>query len=479
MTLRELLLFNSLYLSKTLSDIVDLVNDQPNPQVFYKSFMEFDNTNMVSILSFDSRSMEYLLQDDFSDHFDKQYPIFYRNKIPKGPTKDGKYFYRSAIDNALKNNQVKAVSLIISYIVKYQNNFSSSYLFNKNFANLFEKGIQIKELLDSQVFSFDFDFDEWPSTHNNDETFIRPYNESIYSIMRHYKTVFPEEEFDDIVNPDGSVKQGIETDKIYKIKYTINLLPTLGSHVVMSKDDGEKNFVNDDYSFLKECAEGDELEMFESQSIQDMIEFKWSQFGQSHHLMFCIMHFLQLGILMFYIVFVYYNNKLAHEDGSDTTANPYAWIMLAGIVVPVCYESIQMIKIGFIEYITVPANYINLTYIICSIAMSFTHALMKGEEVMEDGTTKTIIGPMLFGPKVIMIFVLALSIIRTFKFMRIFKDFSPIVTMLSSVFVDLKQFLFIYIVLLGLFSMVMGILQLGNTVTGEYAVEIHGAGQDA
>jgi len=103
-TLRELLLFNSIYLSKTLSNIIDLVNDQPDPSVFYKSFLEFDGSNMVSILSFDSRSMEYLLQDEFEKFFDKRFPIFYRNKIQKGPIKDQKYFYRSAIDNALRNN---------------------------------------------------------------------------------------------------------------------------------------------------------------------------------------------------------------------------------------------------------------------------------------------------------------------------------------------------------------------------------------
>ena len=83
-TLRELLLFQSLYVCKTLSEIVDIVNDQPNPAVFYKSCLELDGSNMVSILSFDSRSMNYLLKDDFKEHFSNEYPLFYRNKIQKG-----------------------------------------------------------------------------------------------------------------------------------------------------------------------------------------------------------------------------------------------------------------------------------------------------------------------------------------------------------------------------------------------------------
>ena len=116
-TLRELLLFKSLYVSKTQSDIVQLVKDQPSPLIFYKSSLEFDGTNLASVLSFDSRSMAALLGDDNQEHFSAQFPIFYLNKINKtGSSK--KYFYRTAIDRALKANQVRAVSLMIDYIIK-------------------------------------------------------------------------------------------------------------------------------------------------------------------------------------------------------------------------------------------------------------------------------------------------------------------------------------------------------------------------
>lgn len=64
-TLRELLLFNSLYVSKTLSDVNDIVNDQPDPRIFYKSFLELNCGNMTSLLSFDSRSTKFLLSPDF------------------------------------------------------------------------------------------------------------------------------------------------------------------------------------------------------------------------------------------------------------------------------------------------------------------------------------------------------------------------------------------------------------------------------
>ena len=60
-TLRELLIFNSFYVCSTQSEILQLVKLQPNPSLFYKSLLEFDCQNMVSILSFDSRSMKVLL----------------------------------------------------------------------------------------------------------------------------------------------------------------------------------------------------------------------------------------------------------------------------------------------------------------------------------------------------------------------------------------------------------------------------------
>lgn len=78
------------------------------------------------------------------------------------------------------------MSLIIEYIIKYQNNFVSSYLFLSIFPSIIEKGILVAELLNSQVFSKTFDFDEWPGTHTNKELYLRPYNDSIFNLRDSY-----------------------------------------------------------------------------------------------------------------------------------------------------------------------------------------------------------------------------------------------------------------------------------------------------
>jgi hypothetical protein len=94
-----------------------------------------------------------------------------------------------------------------------------------------EKGIEISQLLESKIFSFDFDYDEWPGTHSNDQKYRRPYNDSIFNVRKNYRQVFPEEEFDELTNEDGSIKDSIDSSKIFKIKYSINLLPQIGTHI--------------------------------------------------------------------------------------------------------------------------------------------------------------------------------------------------------------------------------------------------------
>jgi hypothetical protein len=61
----------SFYLCKTQGEIEKLVRAQPNPSFFYKSFLEFNGGNFISILAFDSGSVEALLHEDHKEYFSK------------------------------------------------------------------------------------------------------------------------------------------------------------------------------------------------------------------------------------------------------------------------------------------------------------------------------------------------------------------------------------------------------------------------
>ena len=48
--------------------------------MFYKTFLELDKTNMLNIMSFDSKSMEILLNESFEEFYQSEFPVFYMNK---------------------------------------------------------------------------------------------------------------------------------------------------------------------------------------------------------------------------------------------------------------------------------------------------------------------------------------------------------------------------------------------------------------
>ena len=88
-------------------------------------------------------------------------------------------------------------------------------------------------MLNSNVFQYNFDFDEWPGTHTVYAKYLRPYNGSIFSIRNDYYKVFPEQELREIDENDKDV----DNSKIYKIKYMINLLPSIAEYRDVGRDE--------------------------------------------------------------------------------------------------------------------------------------------------------------------------------------------------------------------------------------------------
>lgn len=82
--------------------------------------------------------------------------------------------------------------MLLQYIVKFQNNYVSSYLFKYNFIKLIEKGVELHDLLDSNVFMMELEFDEWVKNHTNDARIIRPYQDSIFDLRHRYSEIFPD-----------------------------------------------------------------------------------------------------------------------------------------------------------------------------------------------------------------------------------------------------------------------------------------------
>lgn len=139
-------------------------------------------------------------------------------------------------------------------MVVYQNNYTSSFLFRKVMHKLINKGVEVSSLLNSQIFAFQFDYDEWPSTHTDDNSYMRPYNGSIFDLRKKYHEIFFEEHF--MVHDD--MEETVDSSKLYKVSYTVNMIPTLGEYVI-EDDDGNREIMNEGIDLINECIESDEL----------------------------------------------------------------------------------------------------------------------------------------------------------------------------------------------------------------------------
>jgi len=80
MFIRELLLLQSLFYCPNSGEILDLVEMQTNPEIFYSAFLELERKNMISILAFDSAAIKSLLDQRYEHYFSSEFPLIYRNK---------------------------------------------------------------------------------------------------------------------------------------------------------------------------------------------------------------------------------------------------------------------------------------------------------------------------------------------------------------------------------------------------------------
>jgi hypothetical protein len=144
-----------------------------------------------------------------------------------------------------------------------------------------------------------------------------------------------------------------------------------------------------------------------------------------------------------------------YEEGYDfSQINMYSYALLAGILYPMLYEMKQMAG-GLADYFLDLGNYIDIVYIFGSVAMAILHMTLEK-------------GP--YGPvsKIMMLITVTLAIRRTFNYLRIFRMFSPIVTMIFQVLIDLNAFMLFFLILILLMSLMYMVIGFSNPLILDY-----------
>lgn len=121
--------------------------------------------------------------------------------------------------------------------------------------------------------------------------------------------------------------------------------------------------MNSNVDMMSYFTDTDELEIFDTDVIHDIIEYKWKVYGMAHHMMGLTMHFVYTFTLIIYVNEVYLRE--------NTNLWVYTIMLCLGVIYPMWYESKQLTRIGWSKYLQDANNYTDFFYIWGSIANLF------------------------------------------------------------------------------------------------------------
>lgn len=131
------------------------------------------------------------------------------------------------------------------------------------------------------------------------------------------------------------------SSKVHKIKYSLNLLTSTR---------------NDEYSLMDLLANTDQIEVFDTLPVQDLIEFKWRAYSQHFHFVFAIIHMIYLLTFILYVNFIYINREFENKLY-------FILMMVTCNSVALVYDCTQLYRSGIIEYYGDVWNYIDVAHI--------------------------------------------------------------------------------------------------------------------
>ena len=150
--------------------------------------------------------------------------------------------------------------------------------------------------------------------------------------------------------------------------------------------------------------------------------------------------------LAYLIIFTVYVHEAYLYRKSQEECNKYAIALGVGILYPWIYDLIQLCKDGPKAYFSDMWNYADFIYIYGSLI---------------NIPLQVLLGPSNRVAMTVMCIIVILLVIKTFFFLRILTNFTPIVIMLTNVIYDLRQFLFFYGILCFMFSLIYAAMGLG------------------
>jgi hypothetical protein len=105
---------------------------------------------------------------------------------------------------------------------------------------------------------------------------------------------------------------------------------------------------------MEMLSETQELDIFNNTCVQDIIEYKWNQYGRRHHFLGMAMHVFYTLMLLIYV-----NAAYLKETDSQRV---YTLLLAIGVIYPGMYEYRQLKNVGAANYFADLSNYTDCIY---------------------------------------------------------------------------------------------------------------------
>eukprot|EP00347_Sterkiella_histriomuscorum_P003632 403363541 len=390
---------------------IEVINHLENSQSLHKFLMYYPEIgNIINVVAKRPRVLEYLIKELQLQTL-SNLPILML--IVNG---------ESALDVAIRSNQIKSVILLLDLIVKFQNNHSFNHLVDKNLLTLIEKQINLAEYFESNLPLIKINHKNFPDLHHDDEEIIVGVPNILHpkQVLDRYYSIFSEVE----QNHDHNEDQQHPIDY-----YLVNLPETLTQEPQM---------------LMQVLSKTDSIELFEYLTIQTIINFKWQistkRFFQTQFAIFLVFCFSFLFEIMYTLSYV---NKQV-EPITDERNMIVLYISKAISLIVLIYFFIYEIKQALKQegYLKEIWNFFDYTLIVSYLL----EIIIEAANPYHDSLA------------IIKVLVVCLTFLKISFFLRIYDGFSFLVSMMAAVFVDLKYFIGFFIIFILQFGIIFAIL---------------------
>eukprot|EP00347_Sterkiella_histriomuscorum_P011986 403370332 len=334
----------------------------------------------------------------------EMYPILFTRNIN----------YCTPIDYSQSENDYLQIMVLLELTVKFQNDTQFNYSIDPHLLYLIEKGINIKEYLESQLPMQKIESKTYPIYSQDESRILHADFDQDYPINVIWA------KHDEIFG--GLLKENQQKASVQVEYFLINIPETI------TKQD-----------FIFKLAQQNDLELFESELIKNVLDFKWKRYAQK----FFIWQFIYFLVFLAAYLFDLYFFVLQVNDRSIVALILGKIIAMTYLLYTLYFEIKQMQKLK-LDYTQEMWNLFDLLIIIL-------YTIIIGIDCSGESPIALVI---MHGAMLILIFI------KLCQNLRIFKGFSFQVSMLQAVFKDIKYFILLYSFVIIMYGLIFTLLNI-------------------